>query len=173
MQTDLQVLHDRVSRLETVLGSRPAPQSSCIHARTQDALKKLREQVPDEMAAAHRAVTMLSYATPGLRGLGVTRRARTARAESAVDRAATSLAEMEALLQGLELPSSNLPVGCERMEELSRLERIVVCETKPAVEDDEEKLDRLLVDFNDATARLNNQILALADTVRKMDKSNA
>lgn len=171
MQTDLQVLQDRVSRLESVLGPTPSTPAPCIHARTQDALKKLREQIPDEMAAARRAVGMLSYATPGLRGLGVARRARAARAEGVVDRAAAGLSEMEALLQGMEFPGSGLPVDQACIEELSQLERTIACEALPAVEDEEQTLDRLLIDFNDTTARLNNQILALAGALRELDES--
>lgn len=172
MQTDLQVLGDRISRLETLLGTEGSEQSQCIHVRANDALQKLRTQVPDEMAAARRAVAMLAYATPGLRGLAATRRARVARAEAVVNRAAIGLNDIDALLEGMEFPGNNLQKIRENATELSRLERVIVCDAQPAVEDVERRLDELLVDFNDATARINNQILALAGTLKEMDDAD-
>lgn len=172
METDLQVLSNRIARLESLLGPPPPTQSPCIHERAKKAQQNLRTHVPDEMAAAHRAVTMLSHSTPSLRGLQYARQTKAARAEYAVNRVAAALQDMEAVQDGLQMDADTLCVDSELQDALCNVQTRLADVEAPAMEVEEQNLDRLLMEFSDATARLNTRIVDLARTIRGPDNGD-
>lgn len=166
MTSDVEVLRERICRLESIIGSGASTQSSCIHIQVKGALAALRTQVPDEIVSARHAVEALSSAASGLRGLAATRCARIEHAEALVDRVAEALAEMDDLESAVTLPGRDLPIKSKQIQMLDVLHHTVACDIAPTVETEEQQLDRVLVDFNDATARLNSQIIALATKIK-------
>lgn len=167
METELQVLVERITVLEELLGPPPTSPSPCLHRRIRAAHRDLCKIVPDEMAAAYRAVQLLSHVTPSLRSLRYARRARAARAEEVVDRVATALAEMEVLSDEGQVDGSSLRIDRRLGDELQDLQSRISEQISPAVQEEEQAMDDLLMKFNEATNHLNDRILSLADAVRK------
>lgn len=161
MDTDLQVLHERVSRLEAILG--PLPASKCIHFSFYSTRDRLRAIVSDEVVAAARAIRMLSHATPQLRSLFQARRVRVTHAQNVVDHAVLMLQELEALTQGMRLGEFCIPADNE--VELRKMKnRMQTLERQ--VGGEEKHVDALLAEFEAVTRRLNARIIALAELAR-------
>lgn len=169
MQSDMQVLRERIARIESVVGSGLPQQSSCLHVQMQHALNSIRKHIPDEIVAARHALDMISYAAPGLRGLSAARQARVEHAEAVVDRVVKALVEMDTLERSMTIPGNDLPINRGHLQKLDILQQKVMCEAEPQIESEEQRLDRVLVDFNDATLRLNHRILAMANKIKGMD----
>lgn len=161
MDTDLQVLHERVSRLETILG--PLPVSKCIHSSIAPMRDRLREIVSDEVVAAASAVRMLSHTTPNLRGLSQVRRARVTHAQNVVDRAVLMLQKLEDLVQGTRSGEFCITVqDGAKLHEINR--RVQMLEKQ--VGEEEQKVDALLAEFESVTTRFNKCIVNLAELAR-------
>lgn len=162
MEVDLQVLNDRVSRLEALFG--PLPASNCIHGVLFSLRARLRALVSDEVVAAARTVRMLSHTAPHIRNLSQARRARAARAGHVVDCVAAMLQELDALTQGVRL--GELCTTAMEGAELQKMNN-KVRKLEEDVEEEEKQVDELLAEFELATKRLNARIVALAEMAQK------
>eukprot|EP00177_Eucheuma_denticulatum_P000634 GFKZ01001140.1.p2 GENE.GFKZ01001140.1~~GFKZ01001140.1.p2 ORF type:complete len:167 (+),score=36.12 GFKZ01001140.1:327-827(+) len=162
MNTDLQVLSDRLDRLEAFLGPLPSP-NVCLLSDLSSLQSRLRSVIPDEAAAASQAVGMLSTTCASLRELSSTRRQRALRAGKIVDATGAGLVEMEGLMEGLNMEGFSPPrAEKKRVQELEGR----VAEIEKNVEEEEMKVDELLEEFDRATKKLNGRIAALAEAVR-------
>lgn len=168
MNTDLQVLSDRLDRLEAFLGPLPSP-TTCLLSDLTCLQARLRSVIPDEAAAASQAVGMLSRTCTSLFELSSSRRQRALRAGKIVDATGARLVEMEGLMEGISMEG----IGVAR-EEKRRIEDIEgsVTGVEKDVEDEERKVDKVLEEFERATRRLNGRIAALAEAVRERKDGN-
>jgi len=169
MERDLQHLSERIGQLEAQIGQKPPEATSDdLHTCLRKTQVALREQVPDEMAAASRAVTMLSHAAPRVPAAARARRQQALEGGRVVDAAVDALCEME-LLVGAGLHAGGLVVS----DDVAAGLRAVAGRVEGAVMEEMEKedlaLDELLVDFNECTARLNHRILSLAGKIAERD----
>lgn len=129
-----------------------------MHARVHAAQKQLQRHVPDEMAAAHRAVRLISpHVVRSTRN-----RDDAGRANEIVQRGVQTLQELQVLQPVLDggAPQAG---SAKEMRELQRRVRGM----REGIEKEEEKLDRLLVRFNEVTVRFNEAVVRMAAVLRR------
>lgn len=164
METDLTVLARRVASLERTLG--PAPLGAVASLRALD--KRLSALVPADMLRAHERVRALRAAVPPLGSERLARRARAAAAEGVVDDAVAHLEEMRALDDGVRGAGGRVADIAAAGGEVAQLQT-VAAEAAAAGADDDERIERLLADYNAAVAGLNKRFLAMAAKVRRLE----
>lgn len=166
MNTDLYVLSSRIQAIENQLGIRPASkQNETIQTSIQQCLTSLRQQVPDEIAAAKRAVTMLSHAAPRLPSAARLRRTEASSLEQTVDETILLLDEMQRLVK--EMDDVDLSQVARNAPRVEQLQSTLLTQLAPGIDREDAQLDKLLIDFNDSTARLNHHLISLAATMHE------
>lgn len=191
MDSDLTSLHRRIRRLETLLLDAPATPAAPSHtlaSQLGDAHTALSTLVPNEMAAAHRALTLLSC-TASLRP--ATRDAHLSTLSDLVSASERPVAQLQALLPpalpvGSALanddPNSSPAPGPEchmppvvpphaRVE--LRALRARAGRVATLVDREDADVDTALTAFDAATARLNATLHTLACQLRALSSSAA
>lgn len=154
-------LERRVQRLEALLGT-SEDNAHILQAQLGAARATLRQQVPDEAVAAHRALALLSRATTTTTG----------DARSAVSAASALVARAEGAVSVLrEAEAGGAPVAPpsvsdDMWDQLHTL-RAQAGKLARRVDAEDESVDRLLVAFDAATARINGALLAIAAHARR------
>lgn len=169
MDADVSTLLRRVKRLELLLGS-VANEENRHGLRTQlsSAAEQLRLLVPDEAAAAQRALTLLST-TAGASTCML--EARISTTTQIVQRALPQLSHLDSLIS--ESNDSHVPpiISTDHVRTLAKL-----CRRAQSVRCDQDhqdtQVDHLLAAFDSATARLNAAIHILANQVRALSPSS-
>lgn len=154
METELAVLTSRIAALERLVGQPDTPGVS-LHSALTKGVSKLREHVPDELAAATRAVQMLSLTT----GNSIE---RVGDADALVSGTAVSLEEMTEL-QAAVHGDVVLPAGLE-------LVQAKLAEAEDSLDGVEGQVEKLLISYNSAIAGLNCRLVVLAGLVRELER---
>lgn len=169
MDTDVSSLLRRVKRLELLLGP-VANEGNHPGLRTQlsTAAEELRSLVPDEAAAAQRALTLLST-TAGTSTCML--EARLSTTTQLVQRALPQLSHLDSLIS--ESDDCHVPpiISTDHFRTLAKLSqraRNVRCDQ----DHQDTQVDHLLAAFDSATARLNAAIHILANQVRALSPSS-
>lgn len=153
-------LKQRICRLERLIGNCSSTNTKLLKGM-QAAQKDVHKLVPDEMAAAYKAVALLcSVATLPASRAG--RADKLKRVDSALGRAEPYVEQLFALQnvldRGIELKDLD-------RDALGRVE-VGVCDIASKMTEEEQKVDALLVQFNEVTERLNSAILSMAQALR-------
>lgn len=161
MENDVLALARRVQRLEALLGVSDR-NPHVLDAQLDAACTTLRRQVPDEAVAALRALTLLNSVL-GSRTESIDERLRLI--NSTVTHAEQDLAILKDHTQ--ENRDAHIPPTFSKSDS-DTVDYLVKRKSRLAIQIDEEEqaVDRLLMDFDAATARLNSSLLALAGQVR-------
>lgn len=161
MESDLINLQRRINRLEILIGATKTKENCITALRT--AQSGLRSKVPDEMAAAHRAITLLSILQ---RGGAQTSHRKTDNAHDLIEHVLPQLTTLQTLCDNAR-DAHHLPPGISRdMRDCMRCLHARLQKLDADLYARELAIDDLLTGFDAATARLNSAILALARRVR-------
>lgn len=160
MDSDLVALKQRIGRVERLVGT-----SACVNKNMLKELraahKHMQKVVPDEMAAAYKAVALLSsVATLPPSRAGCAHKLK--RVQGALQRAEAHVEPFVALQGVLE---GGVDVGALDRDALGLVER-GVGDVSCRLMEEEQKVDALLVEFNDVTERLNSAILSMAQALQ-------
>lgn len=161
MENDITALARRVQRLEALLGASDR-NPHLLDAQLDAAYTTLRCQVPDEAVAASRALTLLSAVT-GPRLASMNERLRM------FDNTLTDAQQGLGILKDhtqenreAQIPPIFSKTDSDTLDHLIKRQNGL---TKH-IDKEEYAVDRLLLDFDAATASLNSALLALADQAR-------
>lgn len=168
MDVEVMMLKRRIKRLETLVGQQRAHDGGKLQLQLRAMSDGLRAHVPDEMAAAQRALALLSV-TKGGAPHGDVRRAC-----DVVDAVTPLLCAVRAGDFGHD-GGGGVPHCAPRVPAETEQMRGMVAARVGAlgdmVREEEGRVDELLQAFDGATARLNGVLLALAHHIRELSAS--